>query len=142
MAISLGLKWGGRFGRRVGNRYPVGQYSSDLPNVAGDGIRWHGMPFASLPLDCYIVLSKSFLWMDNMPCLQIAVTGVCLCFLPLAIPNQLGMFGHAGRLVCWLESDSILGSSLFCVRAWIAKKLGRARVLCLCSKWRLCPSYN
>lgn len=58
VTISLGLKWDDRFGRRVGNGYLVGQYSSDLPNVAGEGIRWHGMLFASLPLDCYIVLSK------------------------------------------------------------------------------------
>ena len=71
VAISLGLKWDSR----VGNGYLVGQYSSDLPNVAGEGIRWHGMLFASLPLDSYIVMSKSFLWMDKMSCLQIAVTG-------------------------------------------------------------------
>lgn len=91
MAISLGLKWDGRFGRRVGNGYPVGQYSSDLPNVAGDRIRWHGMPFSSLPLVCYIVLSKSFLWMDNTPCLQIAVTGAYVsAFFHWPFPISLG----------------------------------------------------
>ena len=50
VTISLGLKWDDRFGGRVGNGYLVGQYNSDLPNVAGEGIRWHGMLFASLPL--------------------------------------------------------------------------------------------
>jgi len=46
--IGVGLRWGEKFGRRVGSRSLAGWCGSDFPDVAGEGVGWHGMLLASL----------------------------------------------------------------------------------------------
>lgn len=116
---------------RVGNGCLSGQYNSNLLNVAGERIRWHGMLFATL-----FWASHFSVWIKmSSNCSQ---RRICPCFFHWPFPISVPL-GQDDRLVSWWWADSILYSPLFCMRNLVAKTLERAWVTPLC---RLCPSFN